>query len=437
LEKGEQWKALRKRFNPGFAPQHLITLLPQIVDKTKIFLSRLDKFAQSGEIFELDQLATGLTFDIIGSVILDIDFNAQDPDEAVQNPIVKEFKRLLPYYAGEEIYQMFMPTYPFRLFRRKRQARRLDKAIQAVISEKFQDSQRQDQEINKLGMKSVLALSMQNIDVLSPTLLQETSDQIKSFLFAGHDTTSILMQWAIYQLLLHPQALATLRAELDTVLGQDADTPTSILERGESALRKLNYTSAIIKETLRLFPPAGSARLAVEGEGLDLRLDDGRIINADGMVLYLCHYAIQRDEKVYGPDAAEWQPERWVGNVETSMEATNDNLKKDKDLGGIPPSAWRPFERGPRNCIGQELANLEARVILACVARRYRFEKVGMGAVVDGTVVGEPLRNVSCLLISCIDIRIQAELIFRSIEMADNGKTIRLHEDEDPYVIAN
>jgi hypothetical protein len=56
---------------------------------------------------------------------------------------------------------------------------------------------------------------------------------------------------------------------------------------------------------------------------------------------------------------------------------------KDQQIKGsgdsIPVSAWRPFERGPRNCIGQELANIEARVIIACAARRYRFEKIGVG----------------------------------------------------------
>jgi cytochrome P450 len=313
---------------------------------------------------------------------------------------VREFKRLLPYYAGEDIFQSLLPTYLLHLYRRNQQARKVDKAIQDVIREKYRISQSEGNDSRKTSNKSVLALSMQNVTNLTPSLLQETSDQIKTFLFAGHDTTTILLQWAIYQLLLHPHALTTLRAELDSVLGTDADTPASILAHGESALRKLTYTSAVIKETLRLFPPAGSARRALPGEGLLLRLDDGRVINADGAVLYVCHYIVQRDPKVYGADAEEWRPERWVGNAETSMEATNDggdDVKKDKDASSIPPSAWRPFERGPRNCIGQELANLEARVILACVARRYRFEKIGLGAVEDGKLVGEPLTNVSRL----------------------------------------
>jgi cytochrome P450 len=64
---GEEWKALRRRFNPGFSPQHLMTLLPCILDKTQVFLRHLDGFCASGEEFCLEPLTINLTFDIIGS----------------------------------------------------------------------------------------------------------------------------------------------------------------------------------------------------------------------------------------------------------------------------------------------------------------------------------------------------------------------------------
>ena len=62
----EEWKGLRKRFNPGFAPQHLMTLLPCILDKAWRFLENVDRYARSGEEFALDELCVNLTFDIIG-----------------------------------------------------------------------------------------------------------------------------------------------------------------------------------------------------------------------------------------------------------------------------------------------------------------------------------------------------------------------------------
>lgn len=63
---GEHWKSLRKRFNPCFAPHHLMTLLPLILDKTQLFLNHMDRLAVAGESFELGDYFTRLTFDIIG-----------------------------------------------------------------------------------------------------------------------------------------------------------------------------------------------------------------------------------------------------------------------------------------------------------------------------------------------------------------------------------
>lgn len=69
MAQGDYWKSLRKRYNAGFAPSHLMTLLPRILDKTSIFLDNLDALARSGEEFKLEPLCTSLTFDIIGTVL--------------------------------------------------------------------------------------------------------------------------------------------------------------------------------------------------------------------------------------------------------------------------------------------------------------------------------------------------------------------------------
>jgi cytochrome P450 len=80
----------------------------------------------------------------------------------------------------------------------------------------------------------------------------------------------------------------------------------------------------------------------------------------DNLNIYNCITMIQRDPEVYGDTADDFIPERWLGDASAQ----------------IPTSAWRAFERGPRNCIGQELATIEARIVVALVARRYDFVKV-------------------------------------------------------------
>jgi cytochrome P450 len=126
----------------------------------------------------------------------------------------------------------------------------------------------------------------------------------------------------------------------------------------------MTYTATAIKETLRLWPPAGTARMTKLGAGIRVQTSAGEY-NLEGVNVYNCAIMIQRDPEVYGDTANGFVPERWLQNEDVSEEAKQ-----------IPSSAWRPFERGPRNCIGQELANLEASIVVALVARRYDFVKV-------------------------------------------------------------
>lgn len=334
---------------------------------------------------------------------MDLDLGAQ-LDEAQQNPVARLFRELLQTYNNAGIGWFWLK--PLLMLRRRRLAREVDEAIKSAIRQKFVELKESSKDNSSAALaesgRSVLALSLRDVDELTPDVLQQTSDQIKSFLFAGHDTTSIALQWCFYELSRTPRVLAALRAELDKVFGPGTDPNTvaeALTARGEEVIGKMQYTSAIIKEVLRLYPAAGTARMAPPGSGFLAKLPGGSEVCLDGMVLYICHYAIQRDPAVYGETKDDFCPERWLGNVDTS-ERSNGGIATDSKSEGekaastegdscLPPSSWRPFERGPRNCIGQELANLEARVILTCAVRRYEFIKVGLGEVVmqDGCPV--------------------------------------------------
>ncbi|OMP88889.1 putative sterigmatocystin biosynthesis P450 monooxygenase stcS [Diplodia seriata] len=369
----------------------------------------------------MDNLCTDLTFDIIGAVVMDVDLNAQ-LGTSKQSALVRYYRQLLITYTNQSGL-IGMPTNPFLTRRRKKITSIIDDELKAIIRSQHAEvvaaakdttMAQEPSDKKKNRPRSVLALSLQadhtagTTPSLSPLALQTTADTLKTFLFAGHDTTSVLLQWAFYELSRTPRALAALRAELDAVFGAAA-TPLDIADAlassgGDDAIKKLAYTSAVIKETLRLYPPAGSARRAPPGAGLVVNIPDDaatggtKAVCLDGFVLYSCHFLVQRDPAVYGPDADEWVPERWLGDVDTSrvdeipdrgeveVEPTTTTTRK------VPPGAWRPFERGPRNCIGQELANLEARVILAVAARRYDFIKVGAGEV-RRDEAGNPVLN--------------------------------------------
>ncbi|KAI2776544.1 cytochrome P450 [Daldinia loculata] len=293
--------------------------LPLLLEKMETFWNRLDQLIVSGEEFSLETLISNLTFDVIGAAVLAVDLHAQHIDPSKQGEIIRLFRQLL--------------------------AKRIDILIKNIIQHKYAELK---EEVDGNRRQSIVALGLQESEALTPQLVSETSDQVRSFLFAGHDTNTSALQWAFYELSRTPRALKAVRDELDD---------------GDSLLLRMHYINAVIKETLRLHPPAGTVRMTEPGTGFTIRAATGEEYCLDGLIMYSCQSIIQRDPNVYGDTADDWVPERWL----------------DEKAKSIPPSAWRPFERGPRACIGSELANLESRVIIAIVARNYDFIKTGLG----------------------------------------------------------
>ncbi|KAI1112681.1 cytochrome P450 [Nemania sp. NC0429] len=361
---GDKWKQLRRRFNAGFAPQYLITFLPQIIEKSFTFLRNLDHFAATGCSFPLLSVTGNLTFDIITSVTMDVDFGAQDLNQ--RNEFPRIYNELCETYAKE---QMDLPWFftPFTEWKRRRLAKRVKKTLTSVIRDAWANRKEQDAK-----SRTILFLSLgDNVTTLTQRVIDEACDQLNTFLLAGHDTSSIMLSWLFYELSRTPHAMAALRNELDNLFGSDTN-PSVVREKllsgkGQDLLNRMTYTAAAIKEILRLWPPAGTARITKPGAGLKVQTSMGEY-NLEGVNVYNCAFMIQRDPEVYGETANDFVPERWLRNE-----------NGDPGAEPIPSSAWRPFERGPRNCIGQEMAFLEARVVIALTARRYDFVKNGLG----------------------------------------------------------
>ncbi len=130
---------------------------------------------------------------------------------------------------------------------------------------------------------------------LTPSLTTNIVHQLKTFFFAGEDTTANVMAYAFLELSRNKSVLARLRAEHDALFGDS--TEDILLNEWNTVLDKMEYTMAVMKETLRLHPPAGgTARMTPKGTGLVLESESGKGC-VDGAVLYVCHILIQRDEK--------------------------------------------------------------------------------------------------------------------------------------------
>lgn len=184
--------------------------------------------------------------------------------------------------------------------------------------------------------------------------------QIRTFLFAGHDTSSSTLCYCYHLLSLHPHIRRRMIDEHNKVLGDEFGQAASRIAENPHLLNQLPYTVAVIKETLRLYPPASGTR---SGEpGFSVTAPDGRQCPTEGLLVWSNHFAIHRNSD-YWPQPNDFLPERWL-------------VDKDDPLFPTAKGMWRAFEYGPRNCIGQELALLEIRLILALtvITENFRFK---------------------------------------------------------------
>lgn len=168
--------------------------------------------------------------------------------------------------------------------------------------------------INSLAIKSYLSevqspkLTSSNKTLVDPAFLEMAISQMKMFLFAGHDTTSSTICFLFHLLGTHPDKLAKLRAELDSVFGPNPSQTLAQLRANPHLLNQLPYATAAIKETLRLYNPLGSVRQGQEGFFLT-HPETGQRYPTAGLMLMSSIFVSHRLDEFW-PRASEFLPER-------------------------------------------------------------------------------------------------------------------------------
>lgn len=376
---GEEWRGLRKRFNRGFAPAHIHALSPLIVNKTRIFVDRIREAAQIGQVVALKEFTNDLATDIITTVAIEKDFESQSVQQGIGTksalgPLTALSKLSSVVATAGQGFDPIGYLNPVRRVKEAVYERIFNAELYSVLSQKMEQEQKQPKKTDG-SAKAIVQLALAGLEP-TPALLKNTMDQIKSFLFAGRDTTATLLQWMCYELSkadFEPRyrgIVERLDAEHQAVFGPGVYSALDILAKPGKAIDLLGdripYTTAFIKETLRLHPPAATARLVPEASEISppFFIDiNNKAVAIDGLRIYNCQWLIHRNPEIWGEDAHSFNPDRWLDEGYMSK---------------LPAGAWRPFERGPRNCIGQELALMEAKVVLCAVTRGLRFEKVGL-----------------------------------------------------------
>src|SRR5712675_1567550 len=220
----------------------------------------------------------------------------------------------------------------------------MNKMVDDIVAER-----RKNAEVNE-SKKDMLSAMMTGVDRATGTQLDDVNIryQINTFLIAGHETTSGMLSCAIYALLKHPEVLKKAYDEVDRVLGGDLNVKPTYQQ-----VTQLTYITQILKEALRLWPPApayGVAPIKDEVIGGKYKLKKGTFV--------LVHVlALHRDPSVWGPNPDAFDP----ANFSREAEAKR------------PINAWKPFGNGQRACIGRGFAMHESALALGMILQRFKL----------------------------------------------------------------
>jgi cytochrome P450 len=332
---GESWLRQRRLAQPAFHRE-------RIAAYAKIMTGYADEMLSSwnaGDSRDVHQEMMQLTLKIVVRALFNVESQGIGQISAAMNVLMRNsvgIRLLLPPAAR------FLPTPAMIEFRRS--VRQLDETVYRIIAERRK---------NETDTGDLLSMLTQARDEDGSRMSdKQLRDEVMTFLLAGHETTALALSWSWLLLGQNPEAERKLHEELDRVLA--GRTPEF------SDLRNLSYTERVIKESMRLYPPVWSlARTVVK----DVEIAGYRIPNGANVVMST--WIMHRDPR-YFPDPQKFDPDRWL--PERSQK--------------LPHFAYFPFGGGPRQCIGNSFAMMEATLLLARIAQRFQFQAVRGHSVV-------------------------------------------------------
>ena len=351
---------------------------------------------------EMVEWATRMTLEVIGEVAFSCSFGSleNDTDDNNQESLYEIYQFMLVLITRRSRAPPLLPWFWIRDQIRFRKCQtRLNETIEGIVRQRLDEHNRQQQQQrsttksattdaangtddNKQQQQPVMQQKQpQHTDLLSHLLLSSSScadnssdndedgyrlsykylfGNTRMFLFAGHDTTAGVLSGALWQLAKNPAVQQRLQDEIDQALFDGIDNSMDAANTAAPFTYKdvmqLKYLDAVVKEALRLHASAGVGRSVVK----DVTVKNGKgqayTIPAGSYVYNFSIVGSHYDE-LYPPKGAEFRPERFLDE-----ETAADNLKN-----------WYPFSYGPRNCVGQPLAQAELKTILVHVLHRYNL----------------------------------------------------------------
>ncbi len=314
---GDLWRRRRRLMQPAFHRERIAGFATTIVDSTLGVAEAWEPMVGTGEPIDLAEAMARVTMLITARVLFGVDVSS-DADM-----LGREISDYMP--------KLFQPGDDFRAARA-----RVMEVVRGLVDERY---------ANPTDGGDVLSMLIEARDESGRGLTRDQiNDEVLTLLLAGYETTANGLSWTWALLMEHPWAMDRLRAEVASVVGDR-------LPRA-SDLPALGYTRMVFEEALRLYPPAWIlGRRAIRDDVIG-----GQAIPA-GSVVAICPYLLHRHEDFWD-DPDRFDPARFA----TARAAARS------------PFSYLPFGGGPRMCIGHAMAMVEAQLVIATIAPRYRFE---------------------------------------------------------------
>src|SRR5579864_1077476 len=326
---GDFWLRQRRLSQPAFHRERVTSYAKIMTDYTEQMLANW----RDGEACDIHQEMMQLTLRIVVRALFNV-----EPEQTIN--ISSAVNALMRNATGARMLMppigRFLPTPT--MIEVRRSVRHLDETVYGIIERRRSDGR---------DSGDLLSMLMHVRDDDGTRMTdRQLRDEVLTFLLAGHETTALALSWTWHLLAQHPEIEEKLRSELDRVLG--GRTPEF------SDLAALPYIDSVIKESMRLYPPAWSLARTVAS---DIEVRGFRIPAGSNIVM--SQWIMHHDPR-YFPEPEKFVPERWL----------EERSRK------LPRFAYFPFGGGPRQCIGAAFATMEANLLLATIAQRFRLTVV-------------------------------------------------------------
>ncbi|KAF2800716.1 cytochrome P450 3A4 [Melanomma pulvis-pyrius CBS 109.77] len=384
ISEGDEHRHQRKNIMPAFSFRHIKDLCPVFWSKSIELCEvvKADIWDKPEKVVEINHFSTQVTMDIIGLAGLGRDIGSLRNSD---DELIKSYEEILEPTNEKGVYFVFHMLFPWWFM--KALPWKLNERVK-ITSDSLKKICRDFVQEKRARMKME---SEEHVDILS-TMIRSNNfsddgivDQLLTFLAAGHETTSSALTWATHLLSINPSIQTRLRNEIHTAI----PSPKALLDPNfdiASLLESLPYLNAVCNETLRIYPTIPvTSRVALRDTSIN-----GQFV-PKGTITFIVPIATNRLPQLWGDDAEEFKPERWIDAE--SGRATNNG-------GADSNYSFLTFLHGPRSCIGEKFARAEMRALIAAFCGSFEMEMANPNEIVKGggTLTFKPLHGMKLKL---------------------------------------